>query len=81
MLETPSDLAIKISLLHDEVDSDGTFSPPIRRIEQLVAVRDAEVRKECADRAVTYCKKWAEFPIGNHGLGALRAAIMGEQKE
>ncbi len=44
-----------------------------------IAARDAAIRAECAKKAVAYCKKWTEFPIGNHGLGALRAAIMGEQ--
>ena len=45
----------------------------------LIEARDAAIRKECADRAVAWTKKWAEFPMGNHGEGALRAAIMGEE--
>ena len=46
-----------------------------------VAARDAAIRAECAEMAVAYCKKWVEFPIGNHGLGALKAAIIAEPKE
>lgn len=45
----------------------------------LINARDAAIRAECADRAVAWCKRWATFPMGNHGLGALRAAIEGGQ--
>lgn len=41
---------------------------------------DIEIRKECANRAVAWAKKWAEFPMGNHGTKALRATIMGKEE-
>lgn len=47
----------------------------------MLSDRDAKIRKECADRAVAWAKKWAEFPMGNHGTKALRAAIMGDQEK
>ena len=47
----------------------------------LIEDHDAAVRKECADRAVEWAKKWAEFPMGNHGTEALRAAIMGDKHD
>ena len=46
-------------------------------VEKVIAEHDAAIRAECADRAVAWCKRWATFPMGNHGTGALRAAIEG----
>ena len=63
------------------------MEPDIYKLDNIIeekAIRaimkhDAEIRKECADRAVAWAKKWAEFPMGNHGDGALRAAIIREE--
>lgn len=48
-------------------------------LETMLDARDAAIRAECADRAVAWCKRWATFPMGNHGTGALRAAIIGKE--
>ena len=78
-IETPEEFAVNFYCLKPPlVDVDKELLP---QFTKLIAVRDAAIRSECAERAVAYCKKWAEFPIGNHGLGALCAAIMAEPKE
>lgn len=48
-------------------------------VEKVIADHEATIRAECADRAVLWCKKWAVFPMGNHGTSALKAAIEGGQ--
>lgn len=77
MIETPEKFVAKIK--GTIAATSGTFPEDVLAI--FISVRDAAIRAECAERAVAYCKKWAEFPIGNHGVGALRAAIMAEPKE
>ena len=39
---------------------------------------DAEIRKECADRAMEWCGKWADFSMGDYRMSELRAAIEGK---
>jgi hypothetical protein len=68
-----------ISIVRTVTIRNGQEWMPYDQIKEMLTARDAAIRAECAERAVAYCKKWAEFPIGNHGLGALRDAIMEEQ--
>lgn len=80
MMETPEEFAntVIFEWRNDRQD-------PPRFLHQVIAenttTRDAVIRAECAERAIEWCKKWVEFPIGNHGLGALKAAIIAEPKE
>ena len=76
-MESARDIVDKIR----ELECGWLYELPYDEAAALIEADRAAIRKECADRAVKWAKKWAEFPMGNHGEGALRAEIMGDQEK
>jgi hypothetical protein len=71
--------ALKLEIAFDDEFQNKMKNAMQEFLDEKMTEIEKTIRAECADRAVAWCKKWAEFPTGNHGTGALRAAIEGGQ--
>ena len=86
-IEMPEEFAQKMSLVHDEVASDGTFDPPINKWSAMLTARDALLRAECAERAIENVEEQQGKPGSLEckpveiNIEALKAAIMAEPEE
>ena len=74
-IETPEEFARKMSLVHDEVASDGTFDPPINKWSAMLTARDALIR---ADERQKAAERAREYLKTNNAYNGLYAAILAE---
>jgi hypothetical protein len=80
-IETPEEFAhAVIGIVRTITIRNGEEWTPYDQIKQMLTVRDAAIRAECAERAIECLKNnYQDWPNIITGMHQLRAAIMGEQ--